>query len=123
MNVISSLLCVLIALLSSYILKLYGDINDVRKSNWKEYFIYIVCTGIIFCELSLAYALFVVMNNAYTSNMLFLYIVLSIVFTIVVWIICYLKKINIIIFISMIWCILICCFMLYLFYESFISKN
>ncbi|HCJ4861005.1 TPA: hypothetical protein NR898_002683, partial [Listeria innocua] len=115
MNILLSLLCILVALFSSYILKIYRDINDDYKTGWKEKFVYVICTGVILCSLTLSYALFVVWDNQFRNNILVAVTLLSIVFTIVGWILCYLKKSNIVILISMGWGILMCCYVIYLF--------
>ncbi|HHQ0121555.1 7TM diverse intracellular signaling domain-containing protein [Listeria innocua] len=120
MNILLSLLCILVALFSSYILKIYRDINDDYKTGWKEKFVYVICTGVILCSLTLSYALFVVWDNQFRNNILVAVTLLSIVFTIVGWILCYLKKSNIVILISMGWGILMCCYVIYLFAISFV---
>lgn len=120
MNILLSLLCILVALFSSYILKIYRDINDDYKTGWKEKFVYVICVGVIQCSLTLSYALFVVWDNQFRNNILVAATLLSIVFTIVGWILCYLKKSNIGILISVGWCILICCYIIYLFAISFV---
>lgn len=120
MNILLSLLCILVALFSSYILKIYRDINDDYKTGWKEKFVYVICVGVIQCSLTLSYALFVVWDNQFRNNILVAVTLLSIVFTIVGWILCYLKKSNIGILISVGWCILICCYIIYLFAISFV---
>ncbi len=120
MNILLSLLCILVALFSSYILKVYRDINDDYKTGWKEKFVYVICVGIIQCSLTLSYALFVVWDNQFRNNILVAVTLLSIVFTIVGWILCYLKKSNIGILISVGWGILMCCYVIYLFAISFV---
>ncbi len=120
MNILLSLLCILVALFSSYILKIYRDINDDYKTGWKEKFVYVICVGVIQCSLTLSYALFVVWDNQFRNNILVAATLLSIVFTIVGWILFYLKKSNIGILISVGWCILICCYIIYLFAISFV---
>lgn len=120
MNILLSLLCILVALFSSYILKVYRDINDDYKTGWKEKFVYVICVGIIQCSLTLSYALFVVWDNQFRNNILVAVTLLSIVFTIVGWILCYLKKNNIGILISVGWGILMCCYVIYLFAISFV---
>lgn len=120
MNILLSLLCILVALFSSYILKIYRDINDDYKTGWKEKFVYVICVGIIQCSLTLSYALFVVWDNQFRNNILVAATLLSIVFTIVGWILFYLKKSNIGILISVGWCILIYCYIIYLFAISFV---
>lgn len=120
MNILLSLLCILVALFSSYILKIYRDINDDYKTGWKEKFVYVICTGVILYSLTLSYALFVVWDNQFRNNILVAVTLLSIVFTIVGWILCYLKKSNIVILISMGWGILMCCYVIYLFAISFV---
>lgn len=120
MNILLSLLCILVALFSSYILKIYRDINDDYKTGWKEKFVYVICVGVIQCSLTLSYALFVVWDNQFRNNILVAATLLSIVFTIVGWILFYLKKSNIGILISVGWCILICCSIIYLFAISFV---
>lgn len=120
MNILLSLLCILVALFSSYILKVYRDINDDYKTGWKEKFVYVICVGIIQCSLTLSYALFVVLDNQFRNNILVAVTLLSIVFTIVGWILCYLKKSNIGILISVGWGILMCCYVIYLFAISFV---
>lgn len=120
MNILLSLLCILVALFSSYILKIYRDINDDYKTGWKEKFVYVICAGVIQCSLTLSYALFVVWDNQFRNNILVAATLLSIVFTIVGWILFYLKKSNIGILISVGWCILICCYIIYLFAISFV---
>lgn len=120
MNILLSLLCILVALFSSYILKIYRDINDDYKTGWKEKFVYVICVGVIQCSLTLSYALFVVWDNQFRNNILVAATLLSIVFTIVGWILFYLKKSNIGILISVSWCILICCYIIYLFAISFV---
>lgn len=120
MNILLSLLCILVALFSSYILKVYRDINDDYKTGWKEKFVYVICVGIIQCSLTLSYALFVVWDNQFRNNILVAVALLSIVFTIVGWILCYLKKSNIGILISVGWGILMCCYVIYLFAISFV---
>ncbi|EBF5198721.1 hypothetical protein FH025_14395 [Listeria monocytogenes] len=120
MNILLSLLCILVALFSSYILKIYRDINDDYKTGWKEKFVYVICVGVIQCSLTLSYALFVVWDNQFRNNILVAVTLLSIVFTIVGWILCYLKKSNIGILISVGWGILMCCYVIYLFAISFV---
>lgn len=120
MNILLSLLCILVALFSSYILKVYRDINDDYKTGWKEKFVYVICVGVIQCSLTLSYALFVVWDNQFRNNILVAVTLLSIVFTIVGWILCYLKKSNIGILISVGWGILMCCYVIYLFAISFV---
>lgn len=120
MNILLSLLCILVALFSSYILKIYRDINDDYKTGWKKKFVYVICVGVIQCSLTLSYALFVVWDNQFRNNILVVATLLSIVFTIVGWILFYLKKSNIGILISVGWCILICCYIIYLFAISFV---
>ncbi len=120
MNILLSLLCILVALFSSYILKVYRDINDDYKTGWKEKFVYVICVGVIQCSLTLSYALFVVWDNQFRNNILVAVTLLSIVFTLVGWILCYLKKSNIGILISVGWGILMCCYVIYLFAISFV---
>lgn len=120
MNILLSLLCILVALFSSYILKVYRDINDDYKTGWKEKFVYVICAGVIQCSLTLSYALFVVWDNQFRNNILVAVTLLSIVFTIAGWTLCYVKKSNIVILISVGWGILMCCYVIYLFAISFV---
>lgn len=120
MNIIISLLCVLVALFSGYTLIVYRDFNDDLKTRWKENFVYVICAGIIFCGLSLSYALFVVWDEVFSTNLLLVLTLLSLAFTIALWILCYLKKSYKMIVISIVWGILMCCYIIYLFTIAFI---
>lgn len=120
MNFLISFLCVTTGLFSAYILNEYID-TKLLKSIRSEKFIYFIFTGIIVCSQTLSYALFVVWNIK--SSGLLVVTVLNILITILIWIIFYLKKSKKLIFISATWNVLMCCYMVYLFYISFVKIN
>lgn len=120
MNILISLLCVFTGLFSSYLLKIFTEINVKLKSSWGEKFVYVIFTGIIVCSMSLSYALFLVWDGESNNLILLITNILIMVVIAANWIMYYFKRSNKMIMTSMIWNTLVCGYIIYLFYISFI---
>lgn len=121
MNILISLLCVFTGLFSSYLLKTFTEINVKLKTSWSEKSVYAIFTGIIVCSMSLSYALFLVWDGENNNLILLITNILIMVVIIANWIMYYFKRSNRMIMISMIWNLLVCAYIIYLFYVSFIA--